>query len=576
MTTVSTLSEYEKVLLAAYMIPRGITMFKLDRESGLSSAPLATPRYLELLRQDPVLLRENGVTAVTQHVPDADREVCDMEVLASSERELLGEHVECAIAFRVRQPDGTSPWMRQWTLTGQLSSGYVAWSCLVEPFDEQASRMIETLNEERCERMIATLCGKVFDCCLCTDERMRILSDSTNCRKSVYGDTSRSLKGAPLESLVPLDQHKLALRSYIQSRKRCCMNLVAPLRLRMNLRKQMLMEVGIQVFPAQEGGYIVGIEILRQKETPKISSKQKTKLAVIEQPKPRAAFTGPDVIAEVYRNVIRDLLNSVQLCERINGWLVPVRKPMTPEAITDYLLMAIPEHLQADFAEAADKADYQSCAQMLSFTGYGNANILSSARWKQLTDNSDLIHTVYRFFANLVPQLADQPARQFSLLSNLHDAQKALLSKRLDRECYTSTVYRFAIVILSAAARNPEYYSTDISIHWLRSVFVDALKLPIPEEEAGQKLLLVYWMCIIWAGAMHGMKTDKRTEEAIAVLKGLEGRLDNYLRKIPCSATANELMTLCLTNLKTSADRNERKRLAKKIDALAAKRQVTL
>ena len=120
------LSEYEQVLLAAYQIPNGLTLFKVDPKTGLTTSPFTTPRYLELMHQDPELLRVNGVAAVTQHVHDCDRTLCDMYVIESSQRELVGEHIDCLIAYRVKQegPEEYS-WMRQWTISGILPSGHI-------------------------------------------------------------------------------------------------------------------------------------------------------------------------------------------------------------------------------------------------------------------------------------------------------------------------------------------------------------------------------------------------------------------------------------------------------------------
>jgi hypothetical protein len=561
MSTESKLSEYERVLLAANLIPKGITLLKLDPAVGVSSAPFASPKYIELMRQDPVLLRENGVASVTLHVHDADRALCDMQVVASSKQEIEGQHSDCRLTFRLGDSDGTGlSWMRQHTMTGVLPSGHVGWSCLVEPFDEEAGRIVETLNEDRTGRMLAGMASKAFDSCLWLDERIRIISDSSTIRKRVYGDSSRSL-----ESLLPLDHHKLALRTYAKDRKQDSQRLMPALRLRMNLNKHLLTEVDMEVYPIQDKGYVVGIKSLAPRKESKKTEKPKLEMV---QPPPNIYKPGPDPVGEAYRNLLRDLQYSLDHCESINGWLVPIRRITSPEVITDYLLMAIPHHMQGDFAEAADKADFQNCAQLLSFTVYGNANILRQSQWKQLTENSDLIHVVFRFFMNLVPKLADQPARQFSLLSIVHDAQKALLVKRLERECYISTVYRFAIVTLSTAASNPEYYSTDISMRWLRSVFVEALKTPMATEASDRKLLVVHWMCLIWAGAMHSINDEHRTQEAVAVLRRLEVEIDIYRRKFPLSIMSNELMAVCLSNLKTTAGRKERKKLEKKIQSL--------
>lgn len=130
--------------------------------------------------------------------------------------------------------------------------------------------------------------------------------------------------------------------------------------------------------------------------------------------------------------------------------------------------------------------------------------------------------------------------------------------------------------MFSAAALNPEYYSTDIAMNWLRSVFVDALKVPIKEHKAGHKLLLVYWMCMLWAGAMHSMNAEKRVAEAIALLRKLESEIDKYLAHFKFSSFASDIMAVCVANLKISAHGTERKRLDKKIHSLSSFGNVTI
>jgi hypothetical protein len=109
----------------------------------------------------------------------------------------------------------------------------------------------------------------------------------------------------------------------------------------MNLKNQMLAEVDLQVFPMENDACIVGIELIREIRVVKPVLSEKPKVALSDQPKAKTIDMGHDIVCEDYRNVIRDLQNSIEFCERIIGWLLPVRKPMTP--------------VQADFAEAPQK-----------------------------------------------------------------------------------------------------------------------------------------------------------------------------------------------------------------------------
>jgi hypothetical protein len=108
-------------MLAAYAIPKGVAMYKLNPQSGFSTAPFATHKYLGIMNQYRDLFPQNGVAAVTQHMHDTDRELCDMYVIDASERALDGDHTDCIIANRIsRGDDGHYSWMRQWTLPGVL------------------------------------------------------------------------------------------------------------------------------------------------------------------------------------------------------------------------------------------------------------------------------------------------------------------------------------------------------------------------------------------------------------------------------------------------------------------------
>jgi hypothetical protein len=68
---------------------------------------------------------------------------------------------------------------------GVAGVGLISCACLIESFDEGADKLNETLNEERSERIIAAMANRLFDCCLWTDERMRIVNDNVECRKRI-------------------------------------------------------------------------------------------------------------------------------------------------------------------------------------------------------------------------------------------------------------------------------------------------------------------------------------------------------------------------------------------------------
>jgi hypothetical protein len=537
---------YEDTLLAAYLCSKGLALFKVDPISGLSRAPFSTPLYDDQMNQDKELLRTRGAESITQHILTADKRFTDLYVLEGLRRLAQNERNDCVLVFRVLKPKSAEyRWVREWVLPSILPDGTVALACCSELYENRVERMFSELLERRSGLMLASLSHKAFDCCLWTDEKARILSDTRECRKWIYGDTSRSLQKTPLESFVPLDQNKLALREYIKSRTNDCI----PIRLRMNA----LVEVDIVVFPFT-GKYIVGLKIVT--ESP-LSIHRSLRRSRLDRRSPQDPKLVGNIVSEIYRNILRDWQESLEQSSETRtsySWIVPVRCPSTPEAISDYILMSLPSHIQNDFVEATKRGDFHSCCQMLSFTVYGNVNILSASHWRHLTDNIDLVHCVFRFMLNLVPTLTEEPQKQLNLLKLVHNTQKNMLINRLDRESYFTTVYRFTIVLLSTACSKPEYYLREIT--WLRSCFVEAVRVPISSD---RQLLTLFWISLLWGGAMFGLNTDRKREEAIMTLKKVVIEIETFKQRHPLSPIVNQQLFVALYNLTRSnlSDREE-------------------
>ena len=544
---------FEDVMLAAYMFPKGLGLFMIDPVSGRSTGPFSTPLYREIMNQDFNLFRARGVESITQNVVTADRTLCDIYVIEA----IKHQPVDCVLICRILRPNSSQyRWVRQWTLPGMLPNRIVTLSACCDLFETQAERILSTLVEQTSSLMLACVAQKSFDCCLWADERMRILSDTVKCRKWLYGDPNRSLLKSPLESFIPLDQNKLALREYVKSRSGNGPLEAKPIRLRMNIANRPLVETDVFVFPFVTGTkpirYIVALRLVEILTSSLIRAPRISAAAIQHhEPPPVAADNG---VGEIYRGILRDWNEAINDCERIRNWIIPVERMSGFESMSDFLLMALPPHIQGDFREAAERGDYHSCCQMLSFTIYGDANIMSPQGAR--STNTDLLHCTFKFLLSFVPKLRSDPARQFSLLSLLQDCQRHVLIRRLDSQLYTSTVYRFALVLLSTAVSNPNYYSREIALKWIRSTFADTLNLPVNDIQPNldRKLLIVYWICLLWAGAMYSMNNQRKTQEAVAVLKTVVSELTSFRKRIPMSPLVNQILFVALRNLTKSED----------------------
>lgn len=556
------LEESEHVVCAAYLLPRGLGLFVIDPISGLSTGPFANPLHFDLLNHDPELFKSSGVQSVTRNAFQADRVLCDMNVLESMRRMTI-EGSECVLVVRILVPQPGAKeyrWIRQWTPARWLPSESISLTCLAEKFEVGALRILETLKEDRSLLMLASLAMKAYDCCLLVDAKFRIISDSPEGRKWIYGDTNRSLVLTPLESMVPLDQNKLALRQHLKSNEK------EPIVIRVNRARKDLTEVKLvsiligkittpnQDLIPEEAVWLVGMAKIG-------SAEKKSKSSTLSSPPKRMepSFQIPllmstnrsppfPMMGEVYRDIFRDWKASIENPLVVNGWMVPIRRVASPEAISDFILMSLPHHLQTDFMSAANRGQFNHCAQLLSFTVFGNANIMS-LRSLKLTDNTDLIHCVFRFFLNMVPRMHAEPGRQFSLLYSLNESRKQLLSHRLDAGCFTSMTFRFMLALLSTAIVHPDYYSTQFGLKWLRTCFKEVFELLMGTRQTKSSyLLVVQWICLLWAGTMRAMADQ--TEEADAVLHRLKRDVEQFLEIHPMSIIANQQLMVILWNLK--------------------------
>ena len=256
------------------------------------------------------------------------------------------------------------------------------------------------------------------------------------------------------------------------------------------------------------------------------------------------------------RSIYRDLARSMTTLNRQSSsggetsldWLIPFHQIASPEVKREELIRTLPNNLQPDFMEAANKGDFPNCAQLLAYSLEGNANILSTspAREGRLVHDSDLIMCAYRFFISLLP-LITSATRQFALLNALSDSRRLIIKRRMDPGSRVIILYQFALALITAAIRSPENFATESSVKWLRGTFSDALKAPdIPGEDPSRKLVVVYWICLLWGCLMNKIG---RIEEAVAVLERAEDDLEQYCSRHPYSTMGRELQCMILHNL---------------------------
>ena len=554
--------EYDRILLTTYLCPTGFCLCKVDPVTGLSTAPFATPAYLEMMNQDSHLLRTRGAQSIILNAYPEDQQRCEAYLLEGM-RQLpftSGRHiVVCPLFFRIlmKGPSCEYQWIKETTYLSKLD-GHEKTLTIVsssQVCEESVNRMYSILVEERSLKMLSALSQKAYDCCLWTDDRLRILSDTGDCRKWLLGSSTRSLLKIPLESFVPLDHNKLALRDFAQIRTRDAKE-VAPLRVRINIAHHILAEVDVYIYPVRECGgqrlkYLVAMRLVSgQQQSGGLRHPRRVSTRELGEQGIQMSKYNLAVSNDHFRQILSDWTDSVENSlrqPRVRSWIIPVRLAGR-DAVSEYLLMVLPSHIQGDFTDAANRGDYHACCQMLSFTIHGNANIFSA---RMSTDNSDLVICAFQFLLDLAPKLAKDSARQFSLLSQLQDALKHLLVHRLDKERYIAALYGFTITLLSTAVMVPKYYAREIAIKWLRTVFVEALEIPVDNNDG--KVLIVYWICILWSGAMHAFGTQRRTEEAVAVLKKLVGEIEGFKNRYPFSLVANQALFVALHNL-TSLD----------------------
>jgi hypothetical protein len=221
------------------------------------------------------------------------------------------------------------------------------------------------------------------------------------------------------------------------------------------------------------------------------------------------------------------------------------------ESVTNELVLALPNYLQSEFLQSASVLDFQHCAQLLSFTVYGDCNIFGHPR--QFTSNVDLIQCVYRFFINMVPEMHADGLKQRQLLLALCESKKSLIAQNVSRPLRVLLNLRFALMILSTANQNAHLYVDSLPL--LRAAFVEALEAPaVPEIDDGKKLPVIYWVCLLWASLMEKMG---RTQEAAAVLTGTLEELTAYSTGHPGCRMTRQQLFICVSHLCAAMPENQ-------------------
>ena len=602
----------ETISVATELSPQPISLIRLDPNSGKSEGVFATSSYCETYGMSKAVFEEHGIPALTARALPEDRKLCDIYVPACVR--LMRENVQ---VMRVLTKAGIYRWYRQSSMVTLGPEGKIFGTCLVDDFDDTAHVILKSLTENRSAMMLMSMGQTVFDFCACLDRKMRVLILSDNAKHWLLTDPGKQAAGAPFETFISLDHHKLNFRTFLESRLKEPHTMVgaSPCKIRMNLVGNRLVEVSVLVMPLQSKDLVLchslsapgasGISSLaaklllpaeietcfymgctlvdrsvlkkstrrKQRGTSSSSEQRDNGNQQVTESSPASSHQGWSVVFSLFWVLMRDLHYSLSLVRSPDAhkWWTPLYRVSYPELEKEELVRLLPNNLQSEFMEAADRADFNTCSQLLSYSVEGNANILSPgmSRAGQLVSSRDLIRCAFRFFLSLVPLLGKQPARQFALLSEIDDSRKLFISRRLDQTENILLLYHFCLVLISTAHQSREYFSTDRCVQWLRSTFSEVLTAPeIEHIHPGSKLATAYWTCILWGSLMHAMGRD---EEALATLTQTVNDMDIYCVQHPFVPSVRELQCLALQNLYISASQNSdydlRKTLKKQLGA---------
>lgn len=512
-------------------LPRGLSLIRLDLESALTTGVFGNQLYCDMFHITQEQLMAQGLVAITTNGLYEDYHLFDIVV-----PEYIKQWSDTVVVFRVVAGDRVA-WIRQLTHFTWAGGSSIVGASVLENFAAGADAIARSLKGSRSEFMLSAITQSVFPIAVWVDAKLRITAASP-ATASLLAPSRDTVTGLPLELFVSLDQHKLKLRSFLRTRRDQNAPLVC--RLRMNIGDRNLVQV--DVFPfSMNGATIIGINPV----DPIISLAKRRKRrsarapATAGGPAERADEPSTAVINETFRWLFRDWFEAMTAGWAAVGpadWRVPTRIIAYQESVTNELILALPNYLQSEFLSASAAANYQLCAQLLSYTVYGDVNILGHP--KQLTANLDLVQCVYRFFINMVSALSGDVKRQHALLMALSESRKTLIVKKLTKPLCIMLNLGFALTLLSAANKNPANFSD--SLPWLRAAFADALETPpLPQIDEGRKLPVMYWLCILWASFMHAIG---RAEEARGLLSGTLEELEAYTARHPrCLMTAQQL-----------------------------------
>ena len=584
------------IATASELCPHPFSLIRLDPVTGQTHGMYASNAYCEVYGMSHELFMRLGVRALTARALPEDRKLSDIYVPAC-----IKVMQESVIIMRVLTKTNVYRWFKQWASVTLAPDGQSVYgTCQVEDFDETAKLILRSMKENRAAMMLMSLGQTVFDFCACLDRKMRILILSDKAKNWLLRDPEKLATGAPFESFISLDQHKLNFRNFLEARLKEAHTMVGvwPCKVRMNLINNRLAEVSVVVMPLQSKDLVLchslsatGISspatrrllipaevetcfymgctlvdrsalkkslIAKKPKTSSSSSSLTPKEAIESSSSPnKGKFLS--IVTSLFWVLMRDLSYSLSLVSKPSDgfdWYTPVFRFSYPEVELEELTRLLPNNLQSEFVQAANRADFSSCSQLLSYSMEGNANILSpgssgSSRGGQLVINKDIVRCAFRFFLSFVPKLSHLPARQFALLSELDDSRKFLIARRLDRSENILLLYHFTLVLISTAHQSVQYFSTDRCVQWLRNTFSEFLTAPeIEHVHPGSKLATAYWTCVLWASLMHAMG---RNDEAVATLTQTTSDMDIYFVQHPFVACVRELQCIALKNLCTFA-----------------------
>ena len=590
--------ELQTVSFLAESCPLGVGLIRARFTSGETSGPYCTQRFAELFRVTKADIERRGILALSSNAQLADQTVFDPLIIEAIKK----RDPYCMVVMRISDGESQSHWIREQVFQSFAGDGVTGYGAgLVENFDQGAKAIIDRLRRYRSNLMLESFSLSVFDCCLFLDERLRIAWDTPAVRACCFNDTSRPIMGTPFELFIALDHSKLKFRSYLSSVESSKPIPSRSERLKMNLgRKHM---VDVEVFAAaiksgygssDSGGsdrgstaglsfissqgssksvgrraFLIGLRFLTRKARPVPLHQQSSSPATLSvPPRRRESFLSDSEKAQarnqrgiathaMFRWLLRDLSVSIKEMPLMQNfeWLIPTHIVSFQDEVREDLVRALPNNLQSEFMESVIGADYNNCAQLLSYAVEGNANILSaySPRSGGIIDDPDLIHCAFRLFISLLPRMTSF-AKIYALLCSLNDSRRAIVRRRLDVAGSVFLLYEFALAILSTGIRSPEIFSNETALNWLREVFTEALRAPDVEYiDPGRKLIAVYWICILWGCLMQILG---RPDEAIGTLKNLQQDIHQYCERHPGATMARELQCVTLYNICVSCMQN--------------------